>query len=271
MDAALRRVCTHPIVLFLAVVVLLVAFSTARAAPLDGKGIGVVLMHGKGGRTGLIDGLAAAIRAAGAKVATPLMPWSRDRIYDRTHEEAMKEIDTAVAALRADGATRIVVAGHSMGANAALGYGARRDGLAGVILLAYGHVPNNKYFRTHFAGDVARAKELIDAGRGAETGSYPDINTGSAESRTVSAEIYWSWFSPDGPAGDRQNAENFRPGTPVLWVSADSDRISQYGRPLIWDRLPPSPKSRFEIISSDHRSTPEDAKAIVVEWLAALD
>ncbi len=248
-----------------------VSVPPAAAGPLDGKDVGVVLMHGKGGRTKLIDRLAEAVRAAGGKVETPLMPWSRDRIYDRTYDDSMKEIDAAVERLRAAGAKRIVVAGHSMGANASLGYGARRDGLAAVVLLAYGHVPSNNFFRNNFGADVARAKALIDGGKGAETGEYPDLNQGERSTRTVRADVFWSWFAPDGPAGDRNNAQNFRPGVPVLWVSADSDRVSDYGRRLIWDRLPGNPKNRFEVISSNHVKTPEDAKEMVVEWLSTLD
>lgn len=266
--SVLRR--TAVIVVFVLLIPLLFVPVADAAGRLDGKGIGIVLMHGKGGRTKLIDGLADAIRSAGAKVETPLMPWSRERIYDRTYEDSMKEIDAAVDALRKDGATRIVVAGHSMGANASLGYGARRKGLAGIVLLAYGHVPSNNYFRKNFGTDVARAKELVDAGKGAETGEYPDINQGETFTRTVRADIFWSWFAPDGPASDRANAENMTADTPVLWVSGDRDRISEYGRKLVWDRIPANPQSEFVVISSNHMRTPADSVETVIGWLAKL-
>lgn len=253
-----------------ALTVLPTGWETAAAGSLDGKGFGVVMMHGKGGRTKLIDGLADALRSAGARVVTPLMPWSRDRIYDRTYEDSMKEIDAAVEALRKDGATRIVVAGHSLGANAALGYGARRKGLAGIVLLAYGHVPSNKFFRKNFGGDVDRAKALIDAGKGAETGEYPDVNQGESFTRTVRADVYWSWFAPEGPAGDGRNAANMNADTPVLWVSGDRDRVSEYGRGLIWDRIPANPQNEFTVISSNHVKTPADSIETVIGWLAKL-
>jgi len=47
------------------------------------------------------------------------MPWSFDRMYDATYEQAMREIDTRVASLRAQGMTQIVVIGHSLAPNAA--------------------------------------------------------------------------------------------------------------------------------------------------------
>ena len=57
------------------------------------------------------------------------MPWSFHRRYAATYDQAMTEIDAAVAELKAKGARRIVVIGHSLGANAAIGYAARRRGL----------------------------------------------------------------------------------------------------------------------------------------------
>jgi dienelactone hydrolase len=57
-------------------------------------GLGVVLMHGKGGVPGgLIASTAAALQAAGARVVMPEMPWSRSRTYDAGYEQAMSEID----------------------------------------------------------------------------------------------------------------------------------------------------------------------------------
>lgn len=87
-----------------------------------------------------IGKLASALKGAGFLVVAPDMPWSRSRGFDKTYEETMAEIDDAVERLKEAGATKIVVGGHSIGANAALGYGARREGLAGVTVIAPDHV-----------------------------------------------------------------------------------------------------------------------------------
>ena len=58
------------------------------------------------------------------------MPWSARRIYDATYDQAMDEIDASVEKLKKAGAKKIAVIGHSLGANAAIGYAARRKGLA---------------------------------------------------------------------------------------------------------------------------------------------
>ena len=70
--------------------------------------IGLVLMHGKGGvPSGPIAGLADSLAASGILIEAPLMAWGRGRIYEKTYDDAMGEIDDAVDRLksRAPGAS----------------------------------------------------------------------------------------------------------------------------------------------------------------------
>jgi len=131
-----------------------------------GEKIGVVLMHGKGGTAKArspVGKLAAKLEGAGFLVAAPDMPWSRSRGFDKSHKDSMKEIDAAVEDLKSDGATRVVVGGHSIGANAALAYGARRDGLAGVLAIAPGHIIEIAGFQDKMDSDYKRAREMVAA------------------------------------------------------------------------------------------------------------
>ncbi|MCL6555988.1 MAG: alpha/beta fold hydrolase [Burkholderiales bacterium] len=90
--------------------------------------------------------LAPQLERAGILVGTQKMPWSRQRAFDRDYAQAMTEIDATVARLRARGATRIVIGGHSLGAAAALIFCAQRPA-DGLLLLALGHSPQARRFR----------------------------------------------------------------------------------------------------------------------------
>src|SRR5580704_1569330 len=105
----------------------------AEAANL--QGFGIVYLHGKGAWPGGFNGgILSALEDEGALVAKPEMPWSFHRRYGATYDQAMAEIDAAVAGLKAKGASRIVIIGHSLGATAAIGYAARHPDLAGVVM-----------------------------------------------------------------------------------------------------------------------------------------
>src|SRR5579862_5933695 len=96
---AARGLCAAWLVLFL-------ALTPVGAGGLQGTG--VVFLHGKGVWAGAFDGgIPSALEAEGALVASPEMPWSFGRMYGATYDEAMREIDDAVAGLKAKGAKRI--------------------------------------------------------------------------------------------------------------------------------------------------------------------
>src|SRR6185312_5330849 len=102
------------------------------------------------------------------KVTAPPMPWARGQ-WERisiTVEAAHQQIDAMVAQLRAQGAQRIVVGGHSLGANVALSYAAQRGNVAGVIMIAPGHQPAFSY-RTmpDFRSALERAAGLVQSGQ----------------------------------------------------------------------------------------------------------
>ena len=128
-------------------------------------GYGIVVLHGKGGTpTTGIEGLTESLKAQGALVETPELPWSARRIYDATYDQAMDEIDVAVEKLKKAGAKKIAVVGHSLGANAAIGYAARRKGLTAVVALAPGHLPEAWALRARTSGAIATARKMIAAG-----------------------------------------------------------------------------------------------------------
>src|SRR5262245_52955803 len=73
------------------------------------SGMGVVLLHGKGGSPGgLLASLAAALESSGAAVAMPAMPWQGSRGqpngYLESYDQAMGRVDRAVQQLRSRGA-----------------------------------------------------------------------------------------------------------------------------------------------------------------------
>jgi pimeloyl-ACP methyl ester carboxylesterase len=201
-------------------------------------------------------------------VDRPEMPWSKRRQFDASYEAAMLEIDAAVAGLRARGATTVAIAGHSLGANAALGYAARRTGLYAVIALAPGHVPDG-YMR-RFGAEITHARELVAAGKGDAMGSFPHDNQGSVLEMRTTAEIYLSYCDPDGGAVMPRNVAAFTEAVPFLWVVGASDGMYKRGEQYAFAKAPPHPKSRYLVVQAGHRSTPDIAAEQVVEWLLGL-
>jgi pimeloyl-ACP methyl ester carboxylesterase len=233
------------------------------------QGMGVVFLHGKGVWSGAFDGgIPAALEAEGAVSASPEMPWSLPRIYGATYDEAMREIDTAVAGLKVKGATRIVVIGHSLGANAAIGYAARRRDVAAVVALSPGHLPETAEMRAHTAAAIVEARSLAAAGETSRR-FWPDRVQGIPTLARASPTVYLSMFDPDGPAVIPKNAAAMR-GIPLLWVVGQSDPIFARGRDYAFSRAPRNPRSRYVEVAAGHLAAPGAARLQVVEWLKSL-
>lgn len=235
--------------------------------------VGVLLMHGKGGTSkpkSPVGKLKSALESEGFVVVAPDMPWSRSRFLERDFEDAMSEIDRYVEDLKSQGATKIVVGGHSIGANAAIGYGARRDGLAGILAVAPGHIPEVGAWKQRYELDVDEAKELVAAGKGNETLTITDVNQGRETEVTLSANIIASWYAPDVGAVMPLNAARLKPGTPLMWIVGEKDRMSQRGSEYAFDKAPSHPKSRYEVVAGGHKVTPMKGKSEIIDWLNSL-
>lgn len=234
------------------------------------SGLGIVLIHGKGGTpTTGIEGLHESLKRAGALVDAPEMPWSARRIYDATFDDAMKEIDAAAERLKKAGATRIAVIGHSLGANAAIGYGARRKDLHGVVALAPGHLPEAWALRARTGGAIAHAKKMIAAGKGDVRMSFPDLAQGIPFSVQATPVVYLSMFDPDGPAVMPKNAAAMG-DVPLLWIVGVADPMILHGKDYVYGRGKRHPKSKYVVSASMHLSTPIQSRGEIINWLRGL-
>lgn len=235
--------------------------------------IAVVLMHGKWG-TALpkspIGPLAKFLEQNGFIVSTPEMPWSRERRLDKSYEDAMLEIDMHVNKLRSEGISKIIVGGHSMGANAALGYGARHAGLAGILAIAPGHVPELNAYQNKIDHDWQRAQQMVDAGNGSVITRFNDLNQGNVSGITVPANIYLSWYKPKGPAVIPANTAQLKPGTPLLWIIGEDDIMVERGKEYAFNSAPDHPMNTYIVVKGGHKATPRRGKSEIHSWLQNL-
>ena len=259
--------------LLVSLLVLSSSAALAQRAPL--AGFGLVLMHGKGGQPeNNIASLAAALEAQGAKVVRPRMAWSGQRgqptSYLVDYNAALRAIDPAIAELRKNGATKIVVAGQSIGANAAIGYGARYGKtLQGVIAIAPGHTPERFARNPEIARGLQEAQALIAQGQGDKVRAFPDINQGRSFEVQATPRAWLSFFDPQGLANMAQSATGL-PRRPFLWVIGRSDMLAAAGADYAFARAPAHPKSKYIEIDAGHMDGPDKAVSVISEWLKTI-
>lgn len=244
--------------------------SALPAQALDPASTGVVLLHGKWSKPEQMKPVQQSLGAAGFTVVAPQMPWSAVRLYDRSFDQAMDEIDTAVAGLRANGVKRVVVVGQSMGANAAWNYATLGRGLAAVVLIAPGHLPDLGHLRDSAAADVVQARQMLASGDGDKVMPITDYNTGNrTRPLSMPARVFLSYFAPDGPAAMGERAGQIRERN-ILWLAPKQDPITRIFAEQVVHKLPAAIVFSRQDMESDHLGAPAAAAEPLTQWLLAL-
>ena len=234
--------------------------------------IGIVVMHGKGGApTKFVADLASALEGQGFLVANLEMPWSGRRDYDVDVAAAEAEVESALSALRAKGAQKVFVAGHSQGGLFALYFGDKHV-VDGIIAIAPGGNVASKLYQDKLGEFVARARQRIADGKGQEKtqfadyegsrGTYPIVTTPAA---------YLSWFDPAGAMNQTAAVRGMNPAVPVLFIAPTHDypgllKVKQE----MFDALPKNPHTKLYEPDSNHLNAPTASIKAIVEWTMGL-
>ena len=233
--------------------------------------IAVVVMHGKASAPNkAVAAVASALQAQGFQVANLEMPWSGRREYDVDMAAAVDEVTRAFEALRAKGARKFFVAGHSQGGLFAAHYAGVHK-VDGVVAIAPGGQVDMAGFFRALGEHVAKARKMVADGKGGEKAGFGDFEgrRGTTSVRTTAA-TYLSWFDPSG-AHTTGAFGKVKEGTPVLYVAPTRDypalaRI----RDSNFSAVPKHPASRLLEVDADHMGAPAAAARAVGDWIRGL-
>ncbi|HEX9568501.1 MAG TPA: hypothetical protein VIG92_02320 [Rhodospirillales bacterium] len=247
------------------------AFTTMPAIAADK--IGIVLMHGLGETADAkspMGKFAKELESFGFVVVVPEMPWSKKRSLDKGIDDTVAEIDKAVAELKAKGATKFIVGGHDIGANAALAYGIRREHIRGVLVIKPEVTPERAEFQKAANNDFMKAKQLISAGKGDEKAEFMDGVNGKKGVLKTTAKIYISWYDPDGNALLPKNAAKLNNATSVMWMIGDTSSIGALGMTYAFSKAPSNPNNAYKVISGFHKVLGSKGASEVAAWAKGL-
>lgn len=230
--------------------------------------IGVVIMHGKGGNPNrFVSDLAGSLEGKGYLVANLEMPWSGRLHFSVPVSRAEEDVGTAVNGLRAKGAKKVFIAGHSLGGNYAL-HLAGKQAVDGFIVIAPGGNIANAFFRKNLENTIARARQLVAEGKGSERTRLEDYEGGRGTYMidTIPAH-YLAWHELEGPMNMDRSARAADPRLPILFIIPTRDYPGLLKTsPSIFRMLPPNPLSRLYQPDSDHLNAPGASADEIARW-----
>ncbi|MDI1340253.1 alpha/beta fold hydrolase [Polaromonas sp.] len=257
--------------LFCACALATLALATAPVAAQER--IGVLMLHGKNPGSNMdpnFSPLKGTFERQGWLATVPDMPWSRGRYLDGGLDKAMAEIGGHIKSLRDQGATKIVIIGHSMGVPTGMAYAARGGDVDALVGLAPGHAPVSYYTQpwgkvVHDSINEARA--LVAAGKGDARERFSDINQGKQQNVVTTAKDYLSYFDPTSDAEMSVTAPRIPAKVAVMTVIGEKDPLFKWIRGYYVDKLPANPKNKYLEVSGGHLDTPRVASDEIIAWI----
>jgi len=241
-------------------------------APVAPAEIGVVVMHGKGSApSGSVAPLAQGLQSKGLRVANLEMPWSGARNYDVDVAAAERQVEAALHELRAKGAKKLFLAGHSQGGMFAAYLGGRLP-VDGVIAIAPGGSTAGAGFQERLGEQVESARKLVAEGKGAEKVRLLDSEGARGTYPVVVAPVnYVSWFDPEGAMNGMKSMRNMNAAIPFLYVAPTNDYPGlRRAKERTFSALPPNRLTRLAEVSSDHRGAPAACVDVVAAWIGEV-
>ena len=262
-------------VFFMCFVLILVCVVPKVSASND---IGVVLLHGGKKANKWFASLTKQLKKSKIQVVTPEMTWSENRRWDVSSSDTMTEIDDAVASLKKNGATKIFVGGHSIGASVAVAYAVEKNDIDGVLLIAPAHTNEMEGFQEQLSANVAYAKQMVNDGKGDEVLSYPgklcnDVAKAKPKAKkmnwsvSTSSAIYLSHFDPDAKDTMPENLQKLNGNTAVLWIAGKADSWTKADGEKVFSRAPQNPQNKYIVVKGGHLDTPAKGKKEIVSWV----
>ncbi len=259
---------------FVIVALLALAIAVAPVAvAAQGEAMGIVVLHGKGGRPGAphITEFVEQLERRGFMVANLEMPWSGSRNYDVPVSRGEEEVAGAVAGLRGKGARKVFIAGHSQGGGFALHFGGKHSA-DGIIALAPGGNVGGQVFVQKLGATLARARKLVADGKGSEPERLADYESRRGVYPIVSVPAaYVTWFDPDGAMNIPRAAKAMNPKIPVLFVLPTDDYPGLLkSSPGVFRQLPKNPLTRLYEPTADHLGAPSASVEEIARWTQSV-
>lgn len=198
-------------------------------------------------------------------------PWSWARAYDLKFEDSIIEVKQAIERVRARGATRINLVGHSLGANLLLYYATLHNDFDNLILLCPAHNTHLDRFKFMVAWSLDHAAEQLQIGDDTPR-PYVDYHFRRIEVHYFKPSTYISYFdSVRGKCNMSLNASKMIPGINLLVVIGAADVSTEMTEDTVFNRAVKTPQSKFITIpGGSHENVPREVVGIVKDWINTL-
>lgn len=195
--------------------------------------------------------------------------WALGKLYQTPFEQCIPDIHHGIARLVRNGATRIHIVGHSLGANIALFYATRYTNFKSIVCLAPAHSTHIAKFNQWSLWSRNKAQALLDSGND-EIADFVDVAAAEAFIIQGRPSAYLSYLNPAGNTVMTRNVRKFV--QPInLFIGSGTGDVTQVNvKSLLYDPAGKTEASQFLQTADDHVSSVINTYPIWSKWCANL-
>lgn len=229
-------------------------------------------MHGKWSspNTPVLRLLEKRLLEENFQIDKPIMAWSRHRNYNQNYHDVLKDLSNKIKEYRLGNIQRIILMGHSLGANACFAYQAEYNDVDAIVAITPGHYPELFVRNNRHEYLIKKVEDKIKKNLNKELIKFEDINCHHRRSFEIETEIFYSYFNPRGLGNMSNSASRIKKSTPVLYIEGATDHV-KIGPDHIFSKLPYHQYNRYKILKNNHNDTPEASRDLIIEWLNSLE
>lgn len=234
---------------------------------------GFLLLHGKG--SGPNYPACAMIPLYNQMVADGLLvdyvshSWGQGKLYTQPFEHCIPDIHQGIGRLVRQGATRIHIVGHSLGANVAFFYATQYTNFASIVSLAPAHNTHLAKFNHWSLWSRNKAKSLIDSGTDAPA-DFIDVAMTEVYITQGVPSAYLSYLNPEGNTVMTRNVRRFIQPANLFIASGSNDPTQIDVDRLIYAPALKTNVSRFLQTNDGHIDIVVNTYPKWREWCANL-
>ena len=234
---------------------------------------GYLLLHGKGSGPRLpacvMNPLANKMQEDGLLLEHNHMSWGLGSLYFHHIDESLNDIAQGIERLKSQGATRIHLVGHSLGANVAFYYASKFINFTSIVALAPAHNTHIAKFNQWSNWSRNKAQSLISQGQDGPA-DFIDVSMLDVYIINCIPSAYLSYLDPMGDSVMTKNVRRFKQPVNLFIGTGVKDTTQLNARGLLYDPAKKTQHSTILESDDDHFTIPINSYPIWRAWCEGL-
>jgi pimeloyl-ACP methyl ester carboxylesterase len=234
---------------------------------------GYLLLHGKGSGPTLdicsMNPVAKRLEEDKKLYLHQTYSWGLGKVFQEQFENCLDDVANGIKELESQGATKIHLVGHSLGANVAFFYATQFSNFESIVALAAAHNTHLAKFNQWSSWSRNKAHALVNQGLDLPA-DFIDMSMMEVYIISAIPSAYLSYLDPNGKTVMTKNVRRFKTPANLFIASGTKDMTQVEVETLLYNPAQKTTNSVFLQTNDDHLTLPINTYLNWTSWCESL-